>query len=177
MWHLFRADRRDIELCFGDTLTELLRTTRMEMSDRFIQHGDTSVLLHSAAVAYYSFKLSRRLKFAGQRRELLRGALLHDYFLYDWHHYNNEFGVHGFCHPATALGNARRDTEVTALEADIIAHHMFPLTPAPPRSRSGWVICMVDKVCSLYETFNRGIYPELRDYIDGCRRNAGRFAA
>ncbi len=169
MRRFFRAERRDIELCFGDMLTELLRGTQMRMSGRFIQHGDTSVLLHSVAVAYYSYKLSRRLRLTGDRRALIRGALLHDYFLYDWHQYNNEYGLHGFSHPATALRNARRDTNVSPLEADIISRHMFPLTLTPPKSREGWVICLVDKICSVYETFNRGIYPELRSYLNRCR--------
>lgn len=169
MQRLFLADRRDIEFCFGGILTELMRNTRMELSEDFVQHGDTSVLLHSVAVAYYSFKLSRKLGLLRFHRELVRGALLHDYFLYDWHKYNNERGLHGFSHPSTALENARRDTEISPLEADIIARHMFPLTPVPPKSRAAWIVCLVDKVCSVYETFNRGIYPELRSYIDRCR--------
>ncbi len=172
MVNMFRASGRDIERCFGGIFTELLSTTRLGLSDSHIQHGDTSVLLHSAAVAYYSFRLSRRLgllKHLRQKRELLRGALLHDYFLYDWHHYNNENGLHGFSHPSTALANARRDTEVSEVEANIIVRHMFPLTPVPPTCGAGWVICLVDKVCSLYETFNRNIYTELRRYIRRCQ--------
>lgn len=171
MVNLFRAGSREIEGCFGGTLTELLRTTRLGRSDGYIQHGDTSVLLHSAAVAYYSYRFSRRLgllRHLRHKRELIRGALLHDYFLYDWHKYNNEHGLHGFSHPATALSNARRDTEVSPVEANIISRHMFPLTPVPPTCKAGWVICLVDKVCSLYETFNKGIYPELRSYLDSC---------
>ena len=166
---LFRAERQDIEACFGGILPELIRTTRIGMSDSYIQHGDTSVLLHSAAVAYYSYRLSRKLGLRGLgRRELVRGALLHDYFLYDWHKGSNGNGLHGFSHPATALRNARQDTSITSVEADIISRHMFPLTVIPPASRAGWIICLVDKVCSLYETFNRNIYCELRRYVSGC---------
>lgn len=172
MGRLFRAGEKEIEGCFGGILTELLRTTRLGLSDSHIQHGDTSVLLHSAAVAYYSYRLSRRLgllRHLRQKRELIRVALLHDYFLYDWHRYNNENGLHGFSHPATALANARRDTDVSPTEANIIARHMFPLTPVPPTCGAGWVICLVDKVCSIYETFNRGVYGELRSYLRRCQ--------
>ena len=170
MSKLFRASREDIEACFGGTLTELLRTTRLGVSDRYIQHGDTSVLLHSAAVAYYSYRLSRKLGLRGlKRRELVRGGLLHDYFLYDWHKGSNGHGLHGFSHPATALANARQDTEISQVEADMIARHMFPLTPVPPKSRAGWIICLVDKVCSVYETFSRNVYTELRSYVRGCQ--------
>ena len=169
MGKLLRASRQDIEACFGGTLTELLRTTRLKQSDGFIQHGDTSVLLHSAAVAYYSYRLSRKLGLRGlKRRELVRGGLLHDYFLYDWHKGSNGHGLHGFSHPSTALKNARQDTSVSRVEEDMIARHMFPLTPIPPKSRAGWIICLVDKVCSVYETLFRNVYSELRNYIYGC---------
>ena len=170
MMKFFRANRQDIECCFDGILTDLLRTTRIGLSDSYIQHGDTSVLLHSAAVAYYSYKLSLKLGLRGlKRRELVRGALLHDYFLYDWHKGSNGNGLHGFSHPATALKNAREDTSLTPIEADIISRHMFPLTVIPPASRAGWIICLVDKVCSMYETFNRNIYHELRRYVSGCQ--------
>lgn len=170
MGKLLCTRRQDIEACFGGTLTELLRTTRLGTSDKYIQHGDTSVLLHSAAVAYYSYRLSRKLRLRGvERRELVRGALLHDYFLYDWHKGSNGHGLHGFSHPATALENARRDTTVSRTEADVIARHMFPLTPIPPSSRAGWIICLVDKVCSVYETLFRNVYSELRSYIRVCQ--------
>ncbi len=169
MRQLFSARRREIETCFGSVLTELLSSTHLNDSDSFIQHGDTTVLLHSVAVAFYSYKLCRRLGIRVPYRELVRGALLHDYFLYDWHKHDSEHGLHGFSHPATALANARRDTQVSATEANIIARHMFPLTPAPPANRAAWAVCLVDKICSVYETFNHNIYPELRDYIRRCR--------
>ncbi len=166
MSRFFRASKIDIENCFEPVLPELMRTTKLNVSDRFIQHGNTSVLLHSLAVAFYSYKLWRKLHLPGKyRRELVRGALLHDYFLYDWHSCKRGKELHGFFHPSTALKNARRDTEVSPLEADIIKKHMFPLTPIPPLSRAGWMICLVDKVCSVYETFNKDVYNELRSYI------------
>lgn len=160
------AGKTDIENCFRSELSELLATTQLKTSRNFIQHGNTSVLLHSAAVAFYSYKLARGLRLTHvRRRELVRGALLHDYFLYDWHTHKNENGLHGFCHPTTALENARRDTCVSPAEAEIIIKHMFPLTLSPPKTKAAWIICLVDKACSVYETFARRPYGGLRDYL------------
>lgn len=143
-------------------LTPLLSGSRLWLSDAAIQHGDTTVLLHCLAVAYFSLKLVRFLRLKCDQRSLIRGALLHDYFLYDWHTPDVGHRLHGFHHPKRALQNARQDVNLNRTEADIIVHHMFPLTPAPPRCREALVVCMVDKGCGLYETFGRNTYPVLR---------------
>jgi uncharacterized protein len=114
------------------------------------------------AVAYFSLKLMHVLRIPCEETSLLRGALLHDYFLYDWHTPDASHRLHGFHHPKKALENAQNDLRLTQKEADIIAHHMFPLTPKPPRCREAVAVCLVDKGCSLYETLFRNTYPGLR---------------
>lgn len=140
----------------------LLPNSRLWISDAAIQHGDTTVLLHCIAVAYFALWLARRLRLKCDEKSLIRGALLHDYFLYDWHVPDPSHRLHGFRHPAIALENAQADLELSNTEQDIILHHMFPLTPTPPRCREAVLVCMVDKVCGLYETFGRNTYPALR---------------
>ena len=39
------------------------------------------------------------------------------------------------------------------IEKDIIAKHMFPLTPFPPMHREGFIVSLADKWCALAETF------------------------
>ena len=51
----------------------------------FIQHGNVTVYEHSIHVALCAIKLNKKLGIKGREREIVRGALLHDYFLYDWH--------------------------------------------------------------------------------------------
>ena len=86
------------------------------------------------------------------RPSLIRGALLHDYFLYDWHDPDPSHRLHGFTHPAAALARALEDFELTERERNIIARHMFPLVPIPPTCREAWIVCMADKACALHET-------------------------
>ncbi len=142
----------------------LVRQTSLQSQLRaeqaFPQHGTTVCLLHSVAVAYYCSRIARALSPLGFRRtELIRGALLHDYFLYDWHDPDPNHRLHGFHHAARALANAERDIPLTTIERNIILRHMFPLTPIPPRYKESILVCLVDKACSFYEIFGRRTYP------------------
>lgn len=136
-------------------LHNLSGKSRLGEMDAFIQHGGTSCLKHTIAVAYYSILFADFMRIRCNRRELIRGAVLHDYFLYDWHDGKKRRGVHGFTHPRTAMVNADRDFRLTETERDIIIKHMFPLTFFPPVCREGWIVCLIDKLCSVYETFKR----------------------
>ncbi len=126
--------------------------------EQFVQHGNTSCLLHCVAVAHVSFAIARALHLRVREEALSRGALLHDYFLYDWHVRDPLRKKHAFFHPSAALENARRVFELSEVERDIIRKHMFPLTPVPPRYREGWLVVLADKVCSVYEFFRKDAY-------------------
>ena len=67
----------------------------------------------------------------------------------------------------TALRNADRDFDLTDTERDIIKKHMFPLTVIPPTCREGWIVCLADKYCSLYETFKKEAYRKINTKITG----------
>ena len=120
------------------------------------RHGSVSVHSHSIRVAECSLKLEKFLEKLGihcHERDLVRGALLHDYFLYDWHDKYSHEKLHGFHHPHVALENASREYQLTPRERDIIQKHMWPLTLFHiPRCREAWVVTTADKYCSLKET-------------------------
>ena len=156
-------------------LTTMLDESRLELENQAMQHGDTTVLLHSMAVTYYSLMLAELLHIRYDQKSLIRGALLHDYFLYDWHVSNPTHRFHGLYHAKTALQNAKIDFVLTEKERDIILHHMFPLNLPPPRCREAIVVCAVDKVCGIYEMLKRGVYPGLNDILNrhmSCNRSS-----
>lgn len=133
----------------------LARTGRLDLTREFIQHGDVTVYAHVISVARASLSFAERLDRVGvsvDRASLLRGALLHDYFLYDWHDPDPSHRLHGFRHPFFALARAEEDFELTPRERNIIARHMFPLVPVPPTCREAWIVCLADKWCALCET-------------------------
>ena len=74
------------------------------------------------------------------------------YFLYDWHEKDKSHRLHGFYHPSTALRNAKEDFDLNPIEENMIARHMFPLTPIPPRYKEAWILCLADKYCATVET-------------------------
>lgn len=107
-------------------IRELSREGQLKESRRFIQHGNTSVYGHSIRVAYYSLMAAELLHLCRHRRELVRGALLHDYFLYDWHEKDRSHNLHGFRHPFTALKNANADYKLTKRSKILFFAICFP---------------------------------------------------
>jgi uncharacterized protein len=111
---------------------------------------------HCINVAKTSLYIKEKLNIKCNTRDLVRGALLHDYFLYDWHIGDKEHPhrLHGFYHPERALENARKEYVVTKIQADIISKHMWPLTLVPPMCVEAWIVTMADKYCSTLETLH-----------------------
>jgi len=164
-----KIKKKEVEdLIFKSYLEEIMQKKKYLKMNRYIQHGNTSCLLHSIAVSYYSFRLAKFLRLNIHEKELIRGALLHDYFLYDWHAKykpTRNVGLHGRIHPKIALFNARKDYNVNELEADIIARHMFPLTFTPPKYKESIIVCLVDKVLSTYEVFSKNAYAKITERV------------
>ena len=129
---------------------------------RFRKHGRTDIYHHCERVAFYSLWLARRLRPLWKSAELhidyqslVRGAFLHDFYLYDWHTQKVPHRMHAAIHPALALKNAQEHFEITPKEADIIRHHMWPLTPEfYPRSIEAVIVSLTDKVCAAQETLS-----------------------
>lgn len=149
------------EQLFLCILKEVCRHSRMMCSTAFIQHGTTSVFRHSVAVAYVSFWLALKMKADIDTSALIRGALLHDYFLYDWHEKDESHKWHGFFHAGKALENAMEDFDLNEVEQNMIRRHMFPLNPIPPKYKEAWILCLADKICSGGETVD-GIYMKMQ---------------
>lgn len=90
---------------------QLAQAGRLDLTREFIQHGDVTVYTHVTSVARASLSFAERLGRVGisvDRLSLLRGALLHDYFLYDWHDPDPSHRLHGFRHPFFCPGACRR---------------------------------------------------------------------
>lgn len=128
--------------------------SRFMQMTRYPQHGKVSVYQHCIAVALMSCWIAWKFRLNVDYESLIRGALLHDYFLYDWHEHDPEHRLHGFHHPRRALENASEDFKLTPIETNIILRHMFPLTLIPPACIESWTVCMADKICALRETLH-----------------------
>ena len=132
---------------FVSHVEDILEHPMFLQLDNYSQHLNTSRLQHSLNVAYYTFLFARKLKL--NVKEAVRGALLHDLFLYEWRTEQPEVGKHVNVHPAQALKNAKRMLdEVTPIMEDVIVNHMWPMGDAAPKSKEAWLVQAMDKYCA-----------------------------
>lgn len=150
-----RYQKAEIVAAIREQAEALLREGRLSETKGFVQHGDMSVYQHCCHVAYICCVLCIRLGIDVSWKEMIRGALLHDYFLYDWHNLKAFDFHHAFGHPTLAMQNALRDYALTEKEKQIISRHMWPLTVVPPTCKEAWVIVAADKICTLLEFFRK----------------------
>ena len=140
---------------------DILEHDRMQLEKKFIQHGDFSVYEHSVSTAIHCLRIAYIFNIDVDIKSLVRGALLHDYFLYDWHVYNPENKGHATKHAGRALKNAMEDFDLNDIEKNMIYCHMFPVNLRFPKYKEGWILCMADKISATYET----VVPRLKKLI------------
>lgn len=135
---------------FYQLIKPIIRQPNYQKMKEFRHHKCFSTYYHSLKVAYLCYKYVQRHHSKVNLPSLIRGALLHDYYLYDWHTKDNSHRLHGFRHPKFSLKNAERDYgNIDRIERDIILHHMFPLTLIPPLTKEGWIVCLCDKKATI----------------------------
>ena len=148
--HLNESDKE----VFHRVIQELVQNPKIFEMKKYIQHSNITTFTHCLRVAKNSLLLARKFNWEVNRDSLIRGAMLHDYFLYDWHTKGD--GLHGFHHPLIAATNARRDFNLNDLEYDIILSHMWPLTFLHfPKSKEAFLVSLADKICSADEVVSR----------------------
>ena len=116
-------------------------------------HHNSSIYEHVQDVAYLSYRISKFLKL--DYRSAARGALLHDFFLYDWRNHDvpdlPRKKFHGIEHPTIAVANAQKHFSINEIEEDIIKKHMWPLTLVPPKYKESFIVSFADKYLSSKE--------------------------
>ena len=144
---------------------DVLSSKDHKKSEKFTQHGNTSIRDHTISVACMCVSLAQKTHLKYDYSSLVRGALLHDYFQYDWHDKGCPKG-HGWRHASTALKNAADDFSINPVEADMIKKHMFPFNlTAVPRYKETFILTLADKICSCKEIFSKPFYDDVIDNI------------
>lgn len=111
-------------------------------------HGSISTYTHVIKVAYISYCFAIKYNIKVNHCELIRAALLHDLYFYDWHDKNNGVHLHGLFHSKLAVKNAKKYFNINSNEEKHMKTHMFPLTLMFPTTKAGWIICYADKVAA-----------------------------
>lgn len=118
----------------------------------YTQHNNYSTYDHCIAVAEQALKIVDKFNIKIDKDELVVTALLHDYYLYDWHTADKSHRYHGFSHGKKAMKNAIAHYKINKRQQIAIARHMFPLT-LPPTNKLGIIITLADKICATKEVF------------------------
>ena len=122
---------------------------------KFQKHHGITRYDHSMNVAYITYVVTKNLKL--NYKEATFAALIHDFFNDE---VKDENGYKRLVdHPKHALKNAVRYFELTDLQKDIIAKHMFPVTLTPPKYKESILVSLIDK----YSSINERVYSSLRD--------------
>ena len=141
-----------IEREFYGMIRDIVKSDAFRAMKRHRHHVRSNAYRHSLRVAYLCYRHHKRRGTRVDLAEFVRGALLHDYYLYDWHNREKGNRLHLFTHPKRALENALcAYPSLTPLQQDMIRHHMFPLTLCPPKTRAGWLVCFYDKVATVLD--------------------------
>ncbi|MBR6258842.1 MAG: HD domain-containing protein [Oscillospiraceae bacterium] len=141
---------------FHEMIGEYRNIPDVESMERFVQHGNTSTLGHSENVAWISFLANEKLHLNADEKTLVEAALLHDFYLYDWHDTKSDRTVrkaHRHNHSDIACENAVERFEIPKKTQDAIRSHMWPVSiKKVPKSKEAAILCMADKYCAFVET-------------------------
>jgi uncharacterized membrane protein/HD superfamily phosphodiesterase len=157
-------DRKPAEHEYNAIVADILDNEEfLKLKDFF--HHNSSIYEHAKIVSYLAYRLCKYLNL--DYTSAARGALLHDFFLYDWRNHDlpdlAKDKYHGVAHPKIALNNALKHFNLNNVEKDIIVKHMWPLTLIPPRYQESYIVTFTDK------------YVASREFVDEFRRRKFKF--
>ena len=134
------------------------------------KHHNGTVGAHSIGVAEDSVKIADALEKVGihaDRDTLVKAALCHDLGMLDRSSKYKTDIESWMKHPEEGIKNTRDHFTMNKKEEDCIRHHMWPLSPVPPHTLEGLIVCLADKKSACREVFrgkSRTIDPE---YLKG----------
>ena len=149
-------ERRQIVDKFYVALNDLQNDDNVCKLKSFRQHRATTRFDHSKNGALCSYNISKKLRLKVDGEALARGAMLHDFFMYDTKSKEVSAYRHGFKHAEVAMRNAMLIYSLSTLEKNIIYSHMWPLNITHlPKSKEAALVCVADKYCAVKEFFGR----------------------
>lgn len=94
---------------------------------------------------------------------VLVGAILHDYYLYDWREDRSKLKGHSKRHQYIASENASKDFDVSPKVKKVIEAHMWPLNIKEyPKSYEAKIVSLSDKAITIREVLTTVKHKEKR---------------
>ena len=147
------TDERKKEL--EDIYQNFLHDEKILKMKEIPMHRGSNCYLHSFRVAKLSIKRALRHKEV-DLLVILLGAILHDYYLYDWRTDREKLKHHMSNHPKQAVENAIKDFNISPEVQRVIRTHMWPgnfrdwpnTTEARIVSNADKAVCIKEASCS-----------------------------
>ena len=140
-------EKRELEYIYQSFLHDdkILKMKEISM------HRGSNCYIHSFKVAKLAIKRALRHKKVNLKTVLL-GAILHDYYLYDWRVDRSKMKSHLTSHPYIAAENAERDFGIHEPIKKVIQSHMWPFNIKEfPKTKEARILSLADKTIYLKE--------------------------
>jgi len=131
---------------------DLLRHPDVQAMKTYNHHREVTTHFHSMYVSYTVMKMCEALH-PSEEREIVRAALLHDFYLYEWYTEKHE-EKHIWYHPKQSVKNIEaRFGKLSDMQRNMILAHMFPMSYETPSSLGAWLLTAADKRCATNDYF------------------------
>lgn len=125
---------------------KLLENRKFSKLKNETHHHNSNRFNHSVEVSYKTYKICKKLRL--DYESATKAALLHDFF-FDREFDNKRERL--IKHPKIALENAKKITNLTEKEQNIITSHMYPIGGTLPKHIESVIVDAVDDYVSLKE--------------------------
>lgn len=140
-------DKSAIE--FIEIVADITAVDEYQKLKNYTHHHAFTRYQHCVNVAWYTYLWTKAsgLDYVSATR----GAMLHDFFVYEWKTEQPISGRHSVVHPRIALENSMKYFEVNDIMKDCIVNHMWPNTIHAPKTAEGIIVTLADKYCATLE--------------------------
>ena len=137
-----------------------LNDEKIKRMQSISMHRGSNCYEHSFKVAKFAMKIALRGNKKNLNLEaLLIGAILHDYYLYDWRKDRSNKKKHSRKHPYLASENASKDFDISKEIKKIIETHMWPFNFKDfPNTKEARIVSIADKNVALCEALTSIAY-------------------
>lgn len=130
---------------------------QIQLLKEFSQHRGNTTFQHCENVALFAYDIAQRLHWELDADDIIKAAMLHDYYLYNTSEMEMSDYEHGVTHPKRAIQNAQKHFELNENVRGAISSHMWPLPFSPmPKTKLAIIINLADKYSAFME-MQRGI--------------------
>lgn len=137
---------------YVNLVSDILYHNKFEQIKDITHHG-LNRYDHCVRVSYYSYKITKI--FGLDYKKAARAGLLHDFFLEENENVKVRNKLSNWInHPKKAVENSKNYFNVSTIEEDIIASHMFPVALRAPRYLESWFVVLIDDFVSIYEAIS-----------------------